>query len=214
MVTAMLAATGRSRPRLCLVPTGDESDLHFVDAAQQAFAGTGVEVSCLRLFPMPNVADPGDLLASSDAIFVGGGSTANMVAIWRAHRLDAVLGEAWRSGVVLGGSSAGALCWFQSGLTDSFGPQLEPWNDGLGVLVGSFCPHYNRHPRRSRYLEEVRSGALPAGLACSDGATAHFVGSELAEVLVESDDAGAWRVIPNPGGSPAEVPVDLRPIDI
>lgn len=168
MVTAMLEATGVRAPRLCLVPTGDESDSAFVDAAQRAFAGSAVEVSCLRLFPMPNVADPADLLCSSDAVFVAGGSVANMLAVWRVHAIDAALRAAWEAGVVLGGTSAGAICWFEAGLTDSFGPQLRAWREGLEFLSGSFCPHYDREPRRSRYREEVSAGRLPAGLACGE----------------------------------------------
>ncbi len=194
MVTAMLEATGVRAPRLCLVPTGDESDSAFVDAAQRAFAGSAVEVSCLKLFPMPNVADPADLLCSSDAVFVAGGSVANMLAVWRVHAIDAALRAAWEAGVVLGGTSAGAICWFEAGLTDSFGPQLRAWREGLEFLSGSFCPHYDREPRRSRYREEVSAGRLPAGLACGDGATAHSEGARLLEVLVETDDVPAVRV--------------------
>ncbi len=194
MVTAMLGATGKRAPKLCLVPTGDESDSDFVDAAQRAFADSAVEVTCLRLFPMPNVADPADLLCSSDAVFVAGGSVANMLAVWRVHDLDVALRAAWEAGVVLGGTSAGAVCWFEAGLTDSFCPQLRAWSDGLGFLPGSFCPHYDRDPRRSRYLEEVAAGRLATGLACGDGATAHFEEAQLVDVLVEADRVPAVRV--------------------
>ncbi len=100
-------------------------------------------------------------------MFVGGGSVANMLAVWRVHALDVALRAAWE--VVLGGTSAGAICWFEAGLTDSFGPQLRTWSDGLGFLPGSFCPHHDRDPRRERYLEEVAGQRLPAGLACGGG---------------------------------------------
>ncbi len=213
IVTAMLAMTRKSAPRLCLLPTGDESDLDLVDAMQRALDGSPVEVSCLRLFPMPNVADPADVIGSSDAVFVNGGSTANMVAVWRVHGLDTALRDAWHAGVVVGGTSAGAMCWFEGGLTHSFGPQLEAWSDGLGLLGGSFCPHYDQASRRARYLAEVGAGALPSGLACSDGATAHFVGTELSEIVAETDDVEACRVERCSSGEPIERPIALRRID-
>ena len=90
-----------------------------------------------------------------------------MLAVWRVHALDVALRAAWE--VVLGDTSAGAICWFEAGLTDSFGPQLRTWSDGLGFLPGSFCPHHDRDPRRERYLEEVAGQRLPAGLACGGG---------------------------------------------
>ncbi|MGH9069474.1 MAG: Type 1 glutamine amidotransferase-like domain-containing protein [Acidimicrobiales bacterium] len=210
----MLQQTGRDDPSLCLVPTADETDLHFVDAAEKAFEGSKVAVSHLRLFPMPNVTDPEDLLMSSDAIFVGGGSTANMLAVWRVHGLDRVLRRAWESGVVLGGSSAGAMCWFEGGLTDSFGPQLSPLADGLSLLAGSYCPHYNRELRRPRFQEAVTHGSLPPGIACADGVTAHFVDDDLGEVLAEAkaDDVQAWRVGLDAQGQVSEAPLDCRPV--
>jgi peptidase E len=104
----MLNWTGIEHSRLCLVPTADETDLSFVEAAQPAVAGSAVSVSRLRLFPKPNVEDPAGLLLDSDAIFAGLG-TANMLAIWRVHGIDDVLRRAWEHGVVLGDSSAGAI---------------------------------------------------------------------------------------------------------
>jgi len=105
-------------------------------------------LSHLALFPMPNVADPEDLLLSQDVIFVGGGSVANMVAVWRVHGLDQILRKAWQAGIVLTGSSAGGICWFESGTTDSFGRELRAFTDGLGLLAGSYCPHYDSEPGR------------------------------------------------------------------
>ena len=95
---------------------------------------------------MPNVADPEDLLLSQDVIFVGGGSVANMLAVWRVHGLDLIMRKAWQAGIVLAGSSAGGICWFDAGTTDSFGPELRAFTDGLGLLAGSYCPHYDSEP--------------------------------------------------------------------
>ena len=125
---------------------------------------------------MPNVSDPEDFLLSQDIIFVGGGSVANMVAVWRVHGIDKIMRKAWQAGIILAGSSAGGICWFEGGTTDSFGAKLRPFTDGLGMLAGIFCPHYHSEPeRRPLYHRLVAEGALPGGLACDDGAGAHFI---------------------------------------
>ena len=131
---------------------------------------------------MPNVADPEDLLMSQDVIFVGGGSVANMVAVWRVHGIDEILRKAWQAGIVLAGSSAGGICWFEGGTTDSFGIKLRAFTDGLAMLPGSFCPHYHSEAeRRPLYQRLVADGALPGGIACDDGTAAHFTDETLAE---------------------------------
>ncbi|MHB8342202.1 MAG: Type 1 glutamine amidotransferase-like domain-containing protein [Mycobacteriales bacterium] len=206
IISAMLAQTGTSKPRLCLLPTADETDLSWVQAAEQAFDASPITVSHLRLFPMPS-ADPTELLLAADAVFVGGGSTANMLALWQVHGIDVLLRRAWDAGVVLGGVSAGATCWFEGGVTDSFGPQLAPLRDGLGLLGGSYCSHYNRELRRPSFHEAVTSGLLPAGLACDDGAAAHFVDTDLAQVLTETAEARAWRVSSDAEGQIIELPL-------
>src|SRR6202020_2068775 len=112
------------------------------------FAGYPARVSHLALFPMPNVADPEDLLLSQDVIFVGGGSVGNMLALRRAHGLGGIMRKAGQAGSVLAGSSAGGICWFEGGTTDSFGRELRAFTDGLGFLPGSYCPHYHSEPGR------------------------------------------------------------------
>lgn len=212
IVQAMLDETGRPDPTLCLVPTGDETDLRWLAATERTLRSTTARVSHLRLFPAPNVADPADLLGSSDAIFVGGGSTANMLAVWRAHGLDTVLRDAWEGGSVIGGVSAGAMCWFEASLTDSFGPDLRPLDDGLGLAPGSFCPHFDRDPRRPRYRQTVADGSLPAGIACEDGVTAHFVDADLVEILAERQASRAWRLHRTDDGRLVERAIDDLPV--
>ncbi len=144
---------------------------------------------------MPNVEDPEDFLLSQDIIFVGGGSVANMVAVWRVHGIDEILRKAWHAGIVLAGSSAGGICWFEGGTTDSFGARLRPYTDGLGMLAGSFCPHYHSEAeRRPLYQRLVAEGALPGGLACDDGVGAHYVDDALAEMISDRPDGDAYRV--------------------
>ena len=112
-----------------------------------------------------------------------------MLAIWRTHGFDAVLREAWDTGVVLTGWSAGAICWFEHAVTDSFGPQLEPM-ECLGFLPGSACPHYDGEAlRRPRYAELVRGG-FPPGIAIDDAAAVRFDGRELTEVVTSRAGAG------------------------
>jgi peptidase E len=118
------------------------------------------------------------------------------------HGLDAILRQAWEAGVVLSGVSAGALCWFAGGTTDSFGPELRPFTDGLGLLPGSFCPHYDSETRRRPlYHELIGAGALPPGVACDDGAAAHYIDDELAEIVADRAEAKGYLVYPDGGGT-------------
>ena len=146
----------------------------------------------LRFYPWP----PEDLreqALTADAILVCGGNTANMLAIWRVHRIDEYLREAWEQGIVLWGQSAGMICWFEAGVTDSFGPQLDGM-ECLGFLSGSACPHYDgEERRRPRYRELVANG-LPAGIAADDGVALHYVGTELREIVTCRPGTSAYRV--------------------
>jgi dipeptidase E len=189
-----LGLTGKPRPKVLYVPTaiGDstypaEGVIRFYDT----FRGRG-ELSHLFTFPWPP-ADLRGLILSQDSICVSGGSTANMLAIWKTHGIDELMREAWERGIVLWGASAGMICWFESGVTDSFGPQLESM-ECLGFLAGSACPHYHgEERRRPRYRELVDAG-LAEGLAADDGVGLHFVGTELHEVVTCDSTRAAYRV--------------------
>ena len=134
-------------------------------------------------------------LLSQDLIYVGGGNTANMLAIWRVHGVDEILREAWENGVILCGGSAGAICWFESSVTDSFGRQLAPLHDGLGLLPGSFCPHYDGDIlRRPVYQKLVSQGELPPGNAADDGVAVRYSNTEISEIVADSPNGRAWRV--------------------
>jgi peptidase E len=190
-------------PRVCFVPTASGEWPGYVIAFYAAMASKS-EASHLSFFPWP----PEDLrgfVRSQDVIYVGGGNTANMLAIWRLHGMDEALREAWEDGVVLCGSSAGMICWFEAGVTDSFGPQLDGMRDGLGFLHGSACPHYDGEElRRPRYRELVDDG-FPPGYAADDGVGLHFVGDELVEVVTALPDKRAYRVEPG-----SEQPFEAR----
>jgi dipeptidase E len=188
----VLSLTGKERPRVLHVPTAmgdsDESIVFF----HERLAGMG-DLSHLRFFPWPP-RDLRDVVLSQDAISVGGGNVANMLAIWRVHGFGEILREAWERGIVLFGVSAGMLCWFEAVVTDSFGPQLEGLRDGLGFIAGSACPHYDGEAmRRPRYRELVDNG-FPEGIAAEDGVGLHYVGTELREVVTCRPGATAFRV--------------------
>jgi dipeptidase E len=152
-------------------------------------------VSRLDFFPWPP-EDMRELVLSQDVIVVDGGNTANMLAIWRVHGFDALVREAWEQGTVLTGWSAGMICWFEAGVTDSFGPQLAGMRDGLGFLPGSACPHYDGEELRRPIYRKLIDEGFPAGYAADDGVGLHFVGTELAEVWTVREGATGYRVEP------------------
>ncbi|MFI7418057.1 Type 1 glutamine amidotransferase-like domain-containing protein [Nonomuraea sp. NPDC049684] len=190
-----LDLTGQDRPKLGLVATalGDSSD--WLLKMYGAFSGWDVELSHLTVFPMPNVEDARAWALEQDMIYVSGGSVANLMALWRLHGLDEVFEEAWRAGVVLSGQSAGALCWHVGGNTDSFGPALRPWADGLALLPYSCGVHYNAEPQRRPLLQEsVASGELPGGYAADEGVALHYVGTEFIQAVTVDPRAYAYRL--------------------
>ena len=118
-----------------------------------------------------------------------------MLAVWRVHGLDVIMRKAWQTGIVLAGSSAGGICWFEGGTTDSFGRDLRAFTDGLGLLAGSYCPHYDSEPRRRPLYHQLSAdGTLSSGIACDDGAAAHFTDDTLTELIADRPSASAYRV--------------------
>src|SRR5258708_6122072 len=203
--------SGSVTPRICIINTASGDDAAGYVRMYSAFSAMPTRVSHLQLFPMPNVADIADFLLNQDIIFVGGGSVANMLAVWRVHGLDDVLRQAWHAGVILTGVSAGAICWFTGGTTDSFGPVLRPFTDGLGMLPGSYCPHYDSEPRRRPlYQALVADGSLPPGVACDDGAAAHFIDDSFARVVADRPNAQGYLVEPGSNGIAIETKLETR----
>ena len=190
----ILGLTGRRKPRVLFVPTASGDSPDYIARFYKAFAKHPCTPAHLPLF----VRDGGGLrerILAQDVIYVGGGNTANMLAVWRVHSVDALLRDAWNNGTLLCGISAGAICWFDSGLTDSFGPQLRPLHGALGFLPGSFCPHYDGEAqRRSAYIAAVATGALPPGYAAEDGVGILFEDMKLADAQASRPNAFAYRV--------------------
>ncbi|GAA4744831.1 peptidase E [Modestobacter marinus] len=201
--------------RLCYMPTAVGDDPAAVSAYQRVFGGRDdVVLSVLRLFPQPSVPDVGSHLLTQDVVLVEGGSVVNLMAVWRAHGLPAVLRQCWEAGVVLAGPSAGSLCWHVGGPTDSWSDRLDPFTEGLGLLPYSNGVHddLTDQPRRQTYRRLVAAGTLPAGYATEDGVGLHYVGVELAEAVTVRPGARAWRVDPDGGGGWTERAITPREI--
>jgi len=152
----VLSLARRSRPKICFVPTASGDSDNYIVRFYDAFTVDRCLPSHLRLFSR-KIQDLREFILQQDVVYVGGGATAYLLATWRLAGLDAIFREAWGRGVVLSGVSAGAVCWFEAGLTDSFGRPLRPLREGLGFLPGSFCPHYDgEKDRRSAYQRAAR----------------------------------------------------------
>lgn len=203
--------TGR-RPRLCQVGTANGDQLSWNARVSEAGRVAGVEVSHLNLFTMPPTDDLDDFVQGHDVVWVNGGSVANLLAVWAVHGLGPVLHRAWQAGVVLGGVSAGSICWHLGGPTDSFGPNLRVVTNGLAFLPYANGVHYDSEPgRRPLVHEAVGSGELPTTFCTDDGAGLLYRGTSLAEAVTERERALAYRVERDPAdGKAAEEALDTR----
>jgi dipeptidase E len=210
VVSLARARSGRERPRICLIPTATGDDRELIADFERLFAPPRAEARVLRLFGRTD-DDLAAVLREQDAVYVLGGSTENLLALWRLHGLDAALRDAWEEGVVLAGMSAGAICWFDAATTDSFGPTLQPLRGGLGILEGTFIPHLHGEAQRLPLLRRlVADGTIPPGYGVDDGAALVFRGRELAEVVTSDPGAGAWRVEPDGSGGTTETALATR----
>ena len=202
------AERGRLRPRVCFVPTASGDSDSYIANFYAAFA-CRAEASHLALFNR-TIDDIEAFLLDQDVVYVGGGNTANMLAVWRVHGVDRGMIRAWQAGVILTGVSAGSNCWFESATTDSFG-LLAALRDGLGLLPGSHSPHYDGEPtRRPTFQRLIATGELPDGLAADDGAALVFHGTALAEVVASRPAARGHRVVRGPDGDAIETELATR----
>jgi peptidase E len=196
----LLSLARRTPPKICYVPTASGDSHYNIARFYDAFTVGRCLPSHLRLFSR-KVQDLRTFVLEQDIIYVGGGATTYMLSIWRLAGLDTVFREAWERGIVLSGISAGALCWFEAGLTDTFGRPLQPLRDGLGFLAGSFCPHYDgEKDRRPAFHAAVAEGTIPPGIAADDGVAVVYRGAEIAEIVSSRPAARAWRVERGPAG--------------
>ena len=185
--------SGKAHPKVCFLPTAGGESPEYIIRFYEAFTALECHPSHLSLFSLLT-ADLASFLLEKDIIYVGGGNTKSMLALWREWRLDEILRQAWEAGVVLAGLSAGAICWFEQGVTDSVPGQLGPL-DCLGYLEGSCCPHYDAETeRRPAYHRLLRTGAIEPGYALDDGAALHFIGESLHRVVTSRPEAQAHAV--------------------
>lgn len=190
----LLSLTRRRRnPRVLFVPTASGDAKDYIERFYRAFRQFQCRPAHLSLFNRTET-DLRRTIVSADLIYVGGGNTANMLAVWRVHGVDLALKEAWQSGVVLCGVSAGAICWFRGGVTDSFGVDLQPLRSAWGLLPGSFCPHYDGETRRPAFHQFISDRKLPSGYAADDGAAILFEEGKVADVVRSRRNADAYRV--------------------
>ena len=189
----IIAQTGKTAPRVCFLPQASGESLDYTVRFYRAFSALGCQPTHISLFACP-VVDLAALLAQQDVIYVGGGNTKSMLAVWREWNLPELLHAAYQRGAVLAGLSAGANCWFEQNITDSVVPELSVL-PGLGFVPGSFCPHYDgeaqRRPAYHRFLAE---GAILPGYAADDGVAFHFVDGALQHVVSSRPNARGYRL--------------------
>jgi len=202
----LLDLAGKPRPKILFVPTASGDDSAYLLTFYQALGGVDCEPSHLALFNR-TVDDIDGFIRSQDVVMVGGGNTANMLAIWRVHGVEVALRRAYRSGTILTGWSAGCICWFEAGITDSFTLELGPLRDGLQLLKGSACPHYDSQEwRRPIYAREIAAGLAP-GIALDDAVAARYEDERLIEIVSAKSSGRAFRV-----DASGEHPLAVRPI--
>ncbi len=196
----LLSLSPRPSPRICLLsgasgdnPTGIE--LFYRDMGQHDCRPTHLNMH------HPVTRDFDDFFGGMDIIYVSGGATKNLVAVWRDWGVDVSLRGAWQNGVILSGTSAGAICWFEDCITDSYPPEMLPLKC-IGLLKGSACTHYDARPDRApTFRRLIADGSIAGpGLATDDDAAAHFIDDELHEAVTAREAASAYLVTKTPDG--------------
>ena len=206
----VLELTGNPAPRICFLPTASGDPREQVTRFYERFSDWPCEPSTLSLFHLGrDRVDPIEHLLGQDAIYVGGGSMRNLLAIWREYGVDRAMREAWSRGILLAGLSAGAMCWFDGGISMSGGaPEVCA---GLGLLAGSLSVHLDGESERLPvYRAAVASGELGPGYAADDGAALVFTGIELRECVVSRPGARVLRVVSDDQGGVIEAELPVR----
>ncbi len=195
----VLGLTGKARPKVCFLPTASGDADHYVVRFYQEFAKEKADASHLTLFRRDRaIACVREHLLSQDLIYVGGGSLVSLLGVWKAHGIDAIVKEAWETGVVLCGLSAGALCWFADSVTAYYGAPERV--EGMDLLPWSFTAHYDSEPERRDEFHRLLCDGMRPGYAADDGTALHFRGRLLHRVVSSRPSAGAYSLRCEPGG--------------
>ena len=195
----ILSLAPQTPVKVCFIPTASADSAPYLVKFYRAFSGRAIATDLTIFDPSAvprrpsHTSEIASFVAEQDIFYVGGGNTANLLAVWRAHGVDRVLRGAWCAGKILCGISAGMICWFRDGLTDSFG-ELAPLGDGLGFIEASACPHYDSEPDRPAAYRKAISNGMVGGYAADDGAALHFHGTEFVEAVASRENAYAYRV--------------------
>src|SRR6476661_3518168 len=207
---AVALSGAKGTPKVTFVGTASGDQRAFAAEADEAGRVAGFAVTSLHLFPMPNVADVEGHLLAQDVVWVHGGSVANLLAVWRVHELDAVFLRVWEAGVVLAGVSAGSICWYAGGTTDSFGPDLRAVTNGLGLLPYGNGVHYDSEDRRRPLVHRlVADGTLPTTHCTDDGVGLVYHGTALVEAVTERDGK-AGHIVTRAGDAAVEERLETR----
>lgn len=189
----ILNQSRRPNPRICFLPTASGDSDTYITRFYQFFEKQDCRPSHLSLFKPPT-RNLEEFVLEKDIIYVGGGNTKNLLALWKEWGLDRILHKAWEQGVILAGISAGSLCWFEDGVTDSYGEGLEPIHC-LGFLKGSNCPHYDGETdRRPAYHKLIQTRDIKSGVAADDGVAIHFIDDQIHGIVSSRPHAKAYRV--------------------
>ena len=188
----ILDSTGKPNPKVCFVPTASGDSDGYTLEFYKGMSKLNCRLTVLQLFKR-TISDLTEFVCSQDIIYVGGGNSANMLMIWKTHGLDLALKTAYDNGTVLAGLSAGSICWFEQGVTDSFGYPLRKLNY-LGFLNGSNCPHYDSEVNhRGAYHDLIKDG-MKDGYATDDGVGLHFINEELKNIVSSRKNASAYKL--------------------
>ncbi len=189
----LLSLVKKDKPKVCFVSTASGDSKEYIERFYNSFSNLLCEPSNLALYRPPE-EDLREFVMDKDIFYVGGGNTRNLLVLWKEWGLDLLLKEALEKGAVLAGISAGSICWFDQGLTDSVTGKLLPLSC-LGILKGSNCPHYHgEEKRRPSYQKSILNGSMKDGIACDDGVAAHFINGELSKFVSSRKGANAYKV--------------------
>lgn len=183
----------KQNPKICFIGTASGDAEGYIERFYNFFRMEECEPTHLSLFK-PHTRDIKNFILNQDILYVGGGNTKNLMTLWREWELDVAIRQAYDKGTILAGLSAGSLCWFEDGITDSYGGELEPIS-GLGILRGSHCPHYDgEEERRPTYRKFIQEGIVGSGYAADDGVALHFIDEEVHKIVSSRENAKGYRV--------------------